>query len=116
MSKRGIALTSIRNKSNGVEHLSQPSALFELSAEGFIIRSNVGVVVDSFSSPGGNSELTVRGHFADLPLDIQLHIETPDGEPAVRIGIQLTNTSSKTLAVHGMLPSINGIVTPGPAS
>jgi hypothetical protein len=116
LSKRGIALTSIRNKSNGVEHLSQPSALFELSAEGFIIRSNVGVVVDSFSSPGGNSELTVRGHFADLPLDIQLHIETPDGEPAVRIGIQLTNTSSKTLAVHGMLPSINGIVTPGPAS
>jgi len=116
LSKRGISVAGIRNKSSGVEHLAQPSALFELSASGFVIRSNVGVAVDTFSASESNSALNVRGHFADLPLGIELNIDAPAGQPIVRLAIKLSNTSSKTLPIHAVIPSINGLVTRGPAS
>lgn len=116
LSKRGISVTGIRNKSNGVEHLAQPSPLFELSANGFVIRSNAGVAVDTFDAPENHSAVNVRGHFLDLPLGIELNVEAPQGQPVARIGIRLTNTSAKTLPMHAVVPSINGLVTRGPAS
>src|SRR5438093_6440332 len=49
LSEHGITLSSIRNKSKGVEHLAGPSPLFELSAEGKVLQSNTGLAVDTVS-------------------------------------------------------------------
>ncbi len=116
LSNRGIALTSIRNKSNGVEHLARTSAVFELSAEGFVVRSDSGVAVDSSSSTGQGSGLSVRAHLKDLPLGLEMQVEAPSNEPVALIRITLTNSSTRKLSLHTVIPSMTGLVTAGPAS
>jgi hypothetical protein len=115
LSERGIALTSILNKSNGVEHLARPSSVFEVSAEGIVLQSNAGVVVDDVSrSPLG--ELNIRAHAKDLPLRFAVDTSLASGESAALVRVSISNTSTRRISLHTVMPSIRGILTAGAAS
>ncbi|MBZ5611371.1 MAG: DUF6259 domain-containing protein [Acidobacteriia bacterium] len=116
LSERGIALTSIRNKASGVEHLAGRSPLFELSANGFVLQSNSGVAVDKFSRSEKGSGLTIQAHAKDLPLQIGVDITLPAGESVAVVRIMVTNTGARKLPLRAVAPSVRGIVTAGPAS
>jgi hypothetical protein len=115
-SDRGIALASIRNKVNGVEHLAGRSSLFEISANGIVLQSNSGLAVDKVSGSADGSALTIKAHAKDLPLGVSVDVTLPLEESAAVVRISLTNTSDKKLALRTVAPSVRGIVTSGPIS
>jgi hypothetical protein len=116
LSNRGIALTSIRDKANGVEHLARPSALFELSVDGVVIQSNSAVAVDSVSSAGRGSQLNVKAHTKDVPLTLAIEVSAPSAESVALVRVTLTNSSTRKISLHSVIPSVRGLVTAGPAS
>ncbi len=116
LSDRGITLTSIRNKASGVEHLARPSSLFEVSADGIVLLSNFGVVVDTVSPTPQGSELNIRAHAKDLPLGFAVNVSLTGAESAALIRVSISNTSAKKISLHTVMPNVRGIVTAGGAS
>ncbi|MBZ5607640.1 MAG: DUF6259 domain-containing protein [Acidobacteriia bacterium] len=114
--ERGIALTSIYNKSTGVEHLSGRSPLFELSANGFTIPSNNGTAVDKVSTSDQSAAATIWAHCQQLPLEVRVDIKAPAGESVAIVQIDLMNRSPSRISVRVVAPNTRGIVTSGPAS
>ncbi len=115
LSQRGIALTSIRNKANGVEHLSNRSPLFELSANGYVLSSDGGFVVDK-SSVDQNTAVDIHAHARDLPLRVEVNVTLPASESAALVRIEVTNADAKKITLRAVAPNVRGIVTAGPAA
>jgi hypothetical protein len=77
-SREGIAITKIRDVQAGVDWLTSPSELFELSAGGKVWRSDTGLVVDSVNLIG-TTVLNVTAHTSGAEFTCNLQITLPPG-------------------------------------
>lgn len=112
---KGIVLTSIRNNSRNVQHLSKASPLFALTVRGITIQSNEGIAVTAVTrKPGGALEIHARA--TALPLTFVLTVTAPAGEPAALIEVRVTSQEAESLSLFVELPRISGIITAGPAA
>ena len=74
----GISITRIRDVQAGVDWLTSPSELFELSAGGKVWRSDTGLVVDSVNLIG-TIQLNVIAHTSGAEFTCNLQITLPPG-------------------------------------
>jgi len=116
LNERGISLTSIRNSSNNVEHISQPSSLFELSADGTILQSSTGLIVDGSSNADRGAKLAIQAHARHLPLKVELEVSMPGPDAIAILKLTITNTGQTKMSLRSVFPNITGIVTAGPAT
>jgi len=116
LNERGISLNSIRNRSTGIEHISQPSSLFEMSADGTVLQSSTGLIVDGFSNKDQDAKLSIQSHARHLPLKVDVEVSMPGSDPVAILKLTITNTGKTKLSMRSVFPNITGIVTAGPAS
>ena len=111
----GIALTQIRNKTTGFEHLSKLSPLFEFQDEegSALCRSNQGVSVDRVVVSADHTELKISGRAKELPLGFTLRVGASKEEGTILVGLEITNRRSDRFPVRAVVPYIEGLVTTG---
>jgi hypothetical protein len=111
---QGIALTSIRNKTLGVEHVAKPTSLFEIASGGVTLQSNKGFVLDRFSRAKNGSSLTIQAHAKDLTLAVAVDVSLPRNGSVASVRVSTTNIGAAKISLHALIPKIGELVTAGP--
>lgn len=107
--RQGISITKIRDVQAGLDWLTSPSELFELSAGGKVWRSDTGLVVDSVELIG-TTQLSVIAHTAGAEFTCDLQITLPPGT-----GPATVSGSIKGLSKDWFGPFILGDPGSGPS-
>ena len=106
-----VMLRSLRNKKNGMDYLSQPTQLFNLtvsSAEACAADNEY--VVDTLHVPDSGKGMHVVGHMRSTPVTFFLIVEALEGDGTVRMKLRLRNDGLAKLHARCVVPEIKGLV------
>lgn len=84
----GIRLTGIRDVAANRQWLSEPSPLFELSANGATWLSDGGLIIDSVQQAGGDLKVTARTRELGFLIELQISLPIGSGTAVVRGSIR----------------------------
>lgn len=113
ISKEGITMIQIQNKTTNFAHLHDPVSLFEIEinkTSGY--RNNHNIQIDKISAKKERG-LKVYGHVVGQPLSFLLSIATSNDKGVLLMQCRLANNGSAPLSLQAAIPKLNGIVTKG---